>query len=481
MKKLVTAYTLLFALAVFALWRYCFYGDMWHAEGVSFFSAFEDCRTLQFTLPQQWDEYIGAFLLQFFRYSFYGALTQSLLAVSVLLAGISASYSIFRNPRLLWLAFIPAACFLAVQFGDLTLKMPVRWVVASWLIALILRLLFRRRHVALRLTILNHRATVALMPLLLTACSVYFKVLTKPNMALEKEHRLALMTERKDWDGVLQYVSSDETARSASVLRAVTLALSEKELLTERLFAYEIPVTECFICQRRNTMECNFFNARFFRALKLYNETIHYSFQASQQTPHGMCFSSLRTITDALLEKNDLRTAAKYVEILKHTTMNGAWARSRERYIATQAPTFSADSITSSPRAFFIGAHPFSSDMARLAERYPDNRKVADLLLMSLLVQRELDKFYAIFKRVSHLYPSVLPRYYEEALLLLYSQQPEAVSGIAVSKQAAERFSQFMLLFNGGENNRAALRRQFGDSFWHYCLCRNETRYSIEL
>ena len=93
----------------------------------------------------------------------------------------------------------------------------------------------------------------------------------------------------------------------------------------------------------------------------------------------------MRAIVDACVHQGRNRMLAKYVEVMKHTSCHTKQAQLLGEYLASAGVE---DKINSGKNTspFFIGAHPFLSDMARMVDRYPENRKAVDYLLCGLLI-----------------------------------------------------------------------------------------------
>ena len=112
---------------------------------------------------------------------------------------------------------------------------------------------------------------------------------------------------------------------------------------------------------------------------------------------------------------------------------------------------------------------PLLMDMACLYDARPDNRMCADILLCGLLASRQMDRFALLFPRVyASAYPGrdVLPRYYEEALLVLSRQNPDILDRYSVSSFRREAFGKFAELMDAGRYDDA--RAAYPDSYWSY-------------
>ena len=107
MKKIFLFHLLLVCPVIFLIWYIVFPNYLWLLEGNSFFSFTPDFAGIQLSLPSDWAQYVGAYLLQFFRFRTSGALVQMLFVLIVLLSADCIIARLTRNKGLLWLSFIP--------------------------------------------------------------------------------------------------------------------------------------------------------------------------------------------------------------------------------------------------------------------------------------------------------------------------------------------------------------------------------------
>lgn len=476
MKKILLFHLLLVCPVVFLIWYVAFSDYVWFLECSSFFSSTSDFAEIQFSLPSDWAQYAGAYLLQFFCSLGVGALIQALFAVIVLLSADCIVARLFRNKGLLWLSFIPVVWFISGQFTDNTLVRSLEWCVISMLLALLVWLLtirMKRQSLGER-SFFSSSFFTYLVPCLLLGVVAYHEATDDKHKELEDVCRLDRWAECKDWDAILQAITPEETRQSSVRLRWALLALSEKGLLTERIFAYGVAEPACFFYERMDRPFCHNFNVQFYEALGLDNEVVHHAYQAGIQSPYGMTFRAMRTMMNAYTRQGDVRQLAKYIKVMGHTSCHGKWLESLKEH-----PVLAKNGNCPTPgkavNAFFIGAHPFLSDIARMVDRYPENQKMVDYLLCGLLVSKDMDKFYQIFRRLARTtYLSslqTLPRYYEEALILIATQHPEVLRYYPVSRQKLEEFNSFHALLKGGVMNQGMLEVNYRDSFWFYYYC----------
>lgn len=482
MKKIVFFQVFITSLVLFIL-AYKVYADyLWWLEGSSFFTTIPDFSRLQFSLPGELPQYVASFFVQFYKWPVCGALIQVGFAWLVLLAGHTICYLLFRNKGMLWLAFIPVVLFVSGQYDDLTLERSVQWSGVFVVLALLVWLVTLKWQVRPRFLGCFWCSPFFsyIVPCLLLWGSVY-SLLDQPKLeARDAVIRLERLSWRRSWEAVLQEVTPDIARQSPVKLRFALLALSEKERLPEALFQYQVTAPGDFLFERQQEQLCCNFNALFYDCLGFPNEAIHQSFEAGMRGPNGTTFRSMRSLTDAFMHQRNLPLVAKYLEVMRHTTCHKQWVKSRSEYLAhlekenketSKSEIKGEETVT----PFFIGAHPFLSDMARVVDRYPDNQKAMDYLLCGLLVAKDLAKFMQIFQycydRPGRQSVSAWPRYYEEALLMCAQQQPGLLQKYPVREERMQRLQEFAALLQ--QEKRQELELRFGDTFWYHYYFRS--------
>lgn len=467
MKKIILLHSAVLVPTLFLFWLLAYRNTMWWMEGMSFFSTLPDFAILQARLPGGVVKYAAAFLLQFYHSSVMGALMQTLFAWIVMVCADVMAWRVLRRVRYSWLAMLPVAVFVALQCRYRDAEGAIVWCLVSAAVALITVFLTRRprRYVAVRRGRLRGGV---LLPLALVAVGIVVSLSVREFRVRERVHRVERLAEAKDWERILDIVTPEVAASDPVRMRYALLALGERGELAERAFRYGITdADDFFFAGSRDIVGCNF-NALLARSLGLDNEVIHQSFQLNSLSPLGYSFRSMRRITDAFLHTGNVPLADKYMRVLLHSTFHRSWVESRVgRMVDIMSNPVQNDEdriLTCS-----TGNAPLLMDMACLYDARPDNRLCADLLLCGLLASREMDRFSLLFPRVfASAYPAdaVLPRYYEEALLVLSRENPDVLKRYPVSRFRIDAFDKFAALMDAGRYDDA--RAAFPDSFWSY-------------
>jgi len=170
-------------------------------------------------------------------------------------------------------------------------------------------------------------------------------------------------------------------------------------------------------------------------------------------------------MADTYLQLKDYTLAKKYLDILSYSSYQDKWIESRLpilESIRNEKPDYTMRDVP-----FTVGS--FLETASSMVDRYPYERKYADLLLCGILADKNGNNFYPVFQIIAkRLYANgeKIPHYYEEALLLIAEQEKEILEKYSISQESRERYLDFMGMVQQGRTNAA--KRKYPDTFWAY-------------
>lgn len=472
MKRLISerpfsAYGLLLGVATLALWAVWFfmypYFMRW-MEGYSFFSTVPDYTGIMLDSFKDIPQYIGAFLLQFFRFPVLGALIQALVPVGIAACAGVVIRKIFREPdHLLWAAFLLLPPAVLLQLGDMNLSKTVTMllIAAGCALAASVSALCKRNFIPFP-GLLRHYLLMLAIPVVSVGISVFMLL---DNDKLGRYHEevahLEYLGENGDWDGILRTVSRQDALRNRFARRYVLLALSETGRLPDYAFSYGLSDADDFLFQHEDFLFCRSFNVLFYRSLGLANPAVYHSYHYALQSSYGVCFDAVRYMADIYIGLKDYDLARKYIDILSHSSCHGRW-------ISRRLPAL--DRIRNSEPAYAVSSDKFIftsfiPDMTSLVQRYPENRKYLDYLLCATLAEKDAESFLRAFSQ--HYKEDIsAPRLYQEALVLIASQNPDILKRFKVDKEIWNCFIDFTDLMQKGRSAEA--KRKYAETYWAY-------------
>lgn len=466
----VAIYAVCLFVCVWAAWYFYFYYAIVWYEGYSFFTTQSDTMMLAAIFPDAILKYIGAFLLQFFYYPALGAAIEAAFSVFVFLCAAVVVRCLFNRPlHLLWTALIPVAIFAEQSFWDSNLTVSLKWCLWSLLAAVsvwCLKLAVRQRINMPRIIsnfVVGGVASVAMLWLV-----VYNLVFKNGNWcAYQDIWRMEYLAETRQWDALLEVTTPAVAQMNEIARRYAVLALLEKGQLADNMFLYSVTNSKDLWFKGREEPMCRNYNAMLFRSLGMPNEVVHQTFQQQIQSEFGTSFTVLRRLVEINLETKNYALAKKYMDILSHSTVMKGWVDERKpqlEAIRKAKPVFEEKG-----KLFYTTN--ILKVTAEMYNRYPDNRKYADMFLCGLLADKNDKEFYSAFQVIAttqYAHGERIPRYYQEALMLVSVNKPEVLQEYSISRDVQEDFKNVMALVKKGDVVR--MRDLYPNTLWAYCL-----------
>lgn len=283
-------------------------------------------------------------------------------------------------------------------------------------------------------------------------------------------YRMDQAVEAGDWEKVLRIAGQlDRFEREE--LYFVSLALAMRGELGEKLFEYPVWGSGCLYLPRDLDYKNSILGAELYYRLKVPNEAIHWTFQASVASPLGMDFRVLKRLIDLNIQKRDLPVARKYLSILEKANCYTSWCRSRRKMLHDPDTDFVE---SQEEHDFFIGGRPFLSDMARLIDAGRSKKLALDYVLCGLLLNKDLQKFCQLFVGF---YPyqrgEQLPAAYEEALLVAQALGWKIVceKEYVFSQEVSQKYQEYNALLEtcgkDKEQNKKIMEG-YRTTWWYY-------------
>lgn len=495
MKKILLIQSLLLIPVVFVFWIVAYPETLQWMEEYSFFSTLPDFTHLQVRLPGDALRYVGAFVLQFYRWTWVAAALQTLFAWAVMALASYTLWRVLRIEKVMWTAYIPTAIFVSRQCLYRDLEWSFVWVIVMALVAIAARLFVRRPVLAKysddyqantsqkkgKNEVKPKRSSFAMaliyviLPIVLLGAGFYVSVSDMDCAFRERIHKMEHLAEEQKWEEILEFVTPEVALNDGALKRYAILALLETDMLANRAFEYGVTTPDDFYFMDRDEFVGIYYNSLLYKSMGVDDEVIHLMYLLNEHSRLGFSFRSLRTMADAYLRIGDALLAEKYLTILSHTTCHGAWLKPRwEKLAALKANPVPRPT---EPSDVAVGAHGLQgqvqllNESLRLLEAFPTNKKIVDVLLCGLLAICDVENFGKYFdKYAPQAYAGhKMPLYYEEALIL-YSYIDRTIYERFPVRQARlndfQRFSQYM---NSGQKSMA--RQSAPRSFWAYMYC----------
>lgn len=258
--------------------------------------------------------------------------------------------------------------------------------------------------------------------------------------ALDEEiHRYEYMVRTRNWDGILKY-SKGRNPSSPLSTNAVNLALEMKGLMGDQMFRYyqSGPRSLANFEERKISSEILFL-------LGFVNEAQHIAFEDMAGNPnrtrgvyHITRLAQFGSVGERSKELNE-----KYLNTLKHTLFYRNFKPDTTLVTPEMEPAVD----------FFFDFKDFERNLRILHSQRPENRRVADYLAASMLLNKNLTEFGETFCQSDK-----LPRHWQEAKDLIDVYNGGEPSG---------NLSKYILMFDSTHGNRERMGNYSG-TYWYY-------------
>lgn len=463
MKKIIL-FRFLLAGVVFGLWYACYPHTLRHLEETAFYAHIPDYFHQYHSLPADAIKIAGNYMAQFYQYTWAGAALQTLFVLLVLAACDIVFYRLLGSGKWLFLSLIPSYIFAVQQTEKVGIDFSITWIVIAWIVAVISLLMRRHPVIPVAQRGNGHLRTICewLVPPVCILLIVHHLLYNPERLYFEKMQRIEHAAINRQWDAILKEIPDDVREIREVQFRYFLLALSEKELLGERLFHFPIKSEKDFLFDTQGSVPYRF-NSLFYWYLGLPNEAIRFTFQENQAGASGdMTFATMRRLVDWYMQKGDRRQAEFYLNILSHSTCH-------KKFIKTRSIFLQQTAIPDIPHRVFYINTKLSVTALYLLELNPTDQRALNYLLCCFLLDKDLDSFYDILQTY---WPQgkPVPTHYAEALLMLADKHPDILNHYTISEHKQAEYKEYVELLRKGPSGVGTIETKYRNSFWRYML-----------
>ena len=170
-------------------------------------------------------------------------------------------------------------------------------------------------------------------------------------------------------------------------------------------------------------------------------------------------------------ERGDSLLAEKYLHLMSKTIVNNSFVQEQRAKLQNKEFLIPTDSL------LYVDSPQLNNLMSAFICN-PRNQFVRDMLLCTLLQQREYNLFCGFCTRYIDS-NEVLPTLYQEALLMAQNMGISTIKGKSfnIDEQILHRWQEFVKIFNNTQldnRSRQIALRPFRYTWWYYCLMSSE-------
>lgn len=205
------------------------------------------------------------------------------------------------------------------------------------------------------------------------------------------------------------------------------------------------------------------------------NEAEHWAWETL--TLNGETPWILKQLAEINLLKGEPDMALTFINRLEQTLLHRSWAKDCRRLAQNLAGGRSDAYPQSLERDFIISKHKFDEDIDHLQNLMPENRMVFEYNIASHLFDKDLDGLYDKVNRLNHFNIRIIPRHWQEALILMMLRQEGArlkLSGHKLNSELIQNLQNFQQILMQKSDDRMeayeVLGSTHGNTFWYYLI-----------
>lgn len=209
----------------------------------------------------------------------------------------------------------------------------------------------------------------------------------------------------------------------------------------------------------------------------------HYAFEGNINiSKTGSPRLYLRLIQTNLIN-GEYRVAEKYIRLLEQTHFYKKWATAQRRFLyndqAVEEDPLLGKKRRGLPKENYLLAATDPIDRVQLLAKADRNNTAAvDYLASIFLFEKQMTPFKELIEAhySTEVSPTALPERFQEAIMIIYEDDPQAWARFGISKQVMSNYENYRQLFleNSDKENLAdILYPPFGHTYWYYFMFYN--------
>lgn len=276
------------------------------------------------------------------------------------------------------------------------------------------------------------------------------------------------------WDDIISK-AEHKTPDLPMTVCATNLALGMKGELGNRAFEfYQNGMQGLLPAFERNFSTLQLTGEAYWQ-LGLVNTAQRYAFESMEAIPnYAKSCRVVKRLAETNLVNGQYEVSRKYLKMLEKTMAYRKWAR-RTMALLGNEQQIAAHPVYGKLRQLRLTDDFLFSDVeidkmfGQLLMHNPQNPLAMQYLLLSPLLERDVEKFMSYMAYVGKIQPAYRPRICQEAVALVYAQQNRQLPAGYVSHQTISGFSEFARIFSQAGKQSPELLR-FSNTVWYYLM-----------
>ncbi len=415
------------------------------------------------------NEWLTAFVVQFFYYPVLGAALMSTLITGVYLMTWRIITALTLREDILRLALIPAMALWVWTARVSHSLSVVIWVFMAFVILTLVACFWVKGKKVRSSSLKGWKfAAVNIASVVVITIISGYSFMRTFSMSEFRMLKAQQAIDHHDWDAALhhteRYLANSQQANPL-IFYFHNLALYNKGQLLDHLFDVQpvVGVNALYFPWQSRTRETEY-GHYLLEQLGCVNDAQHWEFEA--MVVWGETAPRLINLARYNIVNGRKAIARKYIARLRQSLFYRHDAEALEACVVSgKVPGLHAFSTGEPQKANFINVENIGPNLQYVLEHDPQNKMAYDYLMCDLLLSNNLPRFVYNLPLCKRFHPEGMPRVFDEALLV-YQIGGNDTKGMQPSVETRGRFQQYAQLAQTG--NMPVLQSQFGNTYWFY-------------
>lgn len=289
------------------------------------------------------------------------------------------------------------------------------------------------------------------------------------------------LVRREKWNDIIA-LSKQNPIADPTACTAVNLALGMTGQLSNRMFEFPQCGSNALIAPFERTSFTCLPSAEALLRLGMVNSALRYFFDLQEAIVN--CQKSgrlMRRMAECNIINGRYDVARKYLSWLKQSLFYSEWAARTEKLLGNEKaidnhPLWGRIRKIRYQSDFFFNIYEIDKMFCILWQENSNNKMAYEYFVAQQLLTRNLNSFYSYSPLMLKQGYQELPRSYQEAMALIWSQGHSNWEGIpiSVSDNVKCDLMTFASIYQNNKQDKQ-LKQKFGTTYWYYCLVQQPT------
>lgn len=301
------------------------------------------------------------------------------------------------------------------------------------------------------------------------------------NMSKEEIMTYDYLARKQYWQQIIEKAEQKEPSSPLSVV-ALNLALGKTGQLGERMFEFYQKGTQGLFIEFERDYTSPLITGEVYYHLGMINTAQRHAFEAMEAIPNfRKSVRGFKRLAETNLINGEYEAASKYINALAKTTYYRKWANHAKTFL------YDENKISMNPEWGYLRGMRYPKDflfsptekdmmLGFLITHNTRNKMAFEYLLAYTLLNKDMEAFMRYYPLGRSMGYKQIPRSYQEALSMVWSQQNSSFDGIpwSISPAVKSSMTDFARIYSQGQqSSQAILGEKYGDTYWNYLIFNN--------